>query len=760
MLFIILMLLSGTHSFSQLVSRAHRAREGKYDVKFYFLDLNLESNSNAVSGNVMVRSAVVTANTDTFAIELASNFTIDSVKASLNGAAFQTSAFLRSGREVNVLLPFSAQIGQLLEVRIFYGGTASASNGLFGPFNTGFFTGTGHKFSASPPYSANTWYPCKQVLSDKADSSWFFITTTVSSDSKKALSNGNLTAVVPLGNGKSRFEWKNSHFIDFYLIAFCVGSFSETTDYWQPTGRADSMQLKYYSWTFSGNRIQKILQLYSDLFGFYPFYDQKLGLANVSLGGGIENQTMIMMGNNVEVHEIAHQWWGDNVTCGSWKDVMLNEGFATWCESAFAEYTTSGNPNQARMGFFTDNTSTTPVYGVSMDTTTVTGVFGNANIYYKKASMVINSLRFDINDDTLFYRGLKNYQQQFSGKSALGSDFIAVMEAASGKDLTEFFNQWYYKGGAPTFNIVWNQVANELMLRILETTNSGTNPLFRTPVEIKVLRTEGDTTVRLFIGANVSYFSFNCPGTITGFTVDPNQWITNGSGTVSRDLTLDIFSAQIVGNPLICNDPTQNPQFSAAQVAGRTYEWTISGGVISTGQGTSQITVTGNGEASLTLKACNASGSFCDSTTTTIFFNPVYNTTESVTINTGDSLFLMNEWQTESGSYVDNFTTIAGCDSTVITNLTVGGPLSTGKDLQDGKYQLVPNPVLESFSITGIESDMNLQVYTVTGQRCVEINGYKINTPVDVQFLSRGIYIVKLIDSGNSVISQKRLIKQ
>ncbi|MDB5281537.1 MAG: hypothetical protein JWO06_612, partial [Bacteroidota bacterium] len=429
-------------------SAAHIARENEYDVNFYFLDLDIEKSSNAISGNVMIRGYSMVSNLDTFAVELDNTLTIDSAVADLNGAAFQTAIVARNGTEINVVLPFTANVGQFVEVRIYYHGSPTLSNGF--PVS-GFFTGTNHKFSASPPYNSYTWFPCKQVLTDKADSSWFFITTDTSS---RGISNGLLTGVTPVSATKNRWEWKSHHAIDFYLIAFAAGKFTEKTAWFHPTGRTDSMELKYYNYTPVGNLIPNILQVYTDLFGPYPFYNEKLGIAAVNLGGGIENQTIVMFGaGGVEAHEISHQWFGDNVTCGSWKDVMLNEGFARWCESVYPEF--SGGGSAARINvcnqYETSVLSNPSASGYApADTQSVLGVFGNAAVYYDKNAMTINSLRFEVNNDSLFFLGLRNYQAQFHASTAYGSDLKTVMENTTGLNLTDFFNQWYYGFGFPT----------------------------------------------------------------------------------------------------------------------------------------------------------------------------------------------------------------------------------------------------------------------------------------------------------------------
>ena len=551
---IILLLL-----FCSDVNSAVTHNDAHYDVKFYFLDLNIEAASNSISGNVLIRATSQVSNLDTFAAELDTPLTVDSAQAGLNGGALSTVFVIRNSRSVYVILPFSATLNQIVEVRIFYHGNPTIST----TYNSGFWVGTGHKFSASPPYNSYNWFPCKQDLTDKADSSWFFITTDTAS---RAISNGLLTNTVPVGATKQRWEWKSRHAIDFYLISFVVGTFTEATQYFHAIGHSDSMPVKYYNYTPVGNKVLNILQVFSNLFGLYPFYDEKLGIAIVNLSGGIENQTIIAMGNNgVEPHEIAHQWFGDNVTCGSWKDVLLNEGFARWSESIYSEFTSS-NSDSARIVYCNAYESATlsqangSVYGPA-DTNTIVGVFGNYSLYYSKSAMVINSLRFEFDNDSLFFLGLRNYQSQFKGNSALGVDLKAIMEATSGKDLSTFFNEWYYGFGFPTFNTVWNQKSDQLMLEISELTSSANTPLFKTPLEIKAKRTTGDTVFRVSISQLVNDFNISCKGAVTSIVIDPNQWIANQVGTIIQDTSFLVSSIEEIENKNgyhIYPNPTSN----------------------------------------------------------------------------------------------------------------------------------------------------------------------------------------------------------
>lgn len=550
-------------SYAQSVpSEAHRLREAKYDVKFYFLNLDIEANSPAISGDVMMRSESLVNGLDTIAVELDPILTIDSVKASLNSGVFQPVTVFRKNTEVNIELPFTADVNEIVETQIFYHGTPTPSTYL----NSGFWSSNNpspHKFSASPPYNSYTWWPCKQVLTDKADSSRFFITTV---DSSIALSNGVLHNTVTLPGNKKRWEWGSQYPIDFYNISFVVGSFTETIQYWYPEGRTDSMALKFYNYTPSSpNLVQNILDVFSNRYGLYPFYKEQLAISRVELAGGIENQTSISLGaDGVEAHEIAHQWWGCNTTCGSWKDVALNEGFAEYSIAIYDEFSTGiSDPSKriSRISSFETNAVSKPdgcIYGPG-DTTSVyglgNGVFANQAMFYRKAACVYNSLRFEINNDSMFFQGLKNFQMQLSGKTATGDDLKNIMQDVSGKDLTDFFNQWYYGYGYPTFSAKWKQTSNHLFIQLTETASSSKTPLFKTPLEIKVQYPGGDTTIRLSVLQLVSDFDILINKPVAGIIIDPNQWVINKPGAIENDPDLSVQQILPEGNYSVYPNP-------------------------------------------------------------------------------------------------------------------------------------------------------------------------------------------------------------
>ena len=537
-----------------LSSNNNTLREDEYDVHFYWLDLDIEKTGSSVSGNVMVQATSLVSALDTFSLDLDSaHFTVDSVKAALNLGAFHAAQFSQSGNDLAVLLPFTAGLNQTVQTRVWYHGTAATSTHGY-PDGNAFFIGNTQVFSASPPYNAATWWPCKQNLTDKADSSWFFITTDTGST---AISNGLLMNTTPVDSNKKRWEWKSHHPIDFYLISFVVGPYTETTQYFHPAGRTDSMIVQYYNqaplYTLD------VLQKYSTLFGLYPFYDEKFGLASVYLGGGMENQTIVSLGvqGTVIEHETMHQWFGDNVTCGSYKDLFLNEGFARWAESLYPELASS-NPDSARISICNQFENGSQLYGkgglgypkgsiynYNTDTLDILKLYADTGrgLNYEKAAMMINTLRFEVNNDSLFFQGLKNYQTLYSGKAAVANDLIDVMENTTGIDLTTFFDQWLFGYGFPAFNIKWHQQNGLLAVEITETvSDSAETPLFKTSLDIKIKRMNGnvetDTTIRLFISQNVTGLTIPCGDSVTGFVVDPEQWVLNGPGTIVRDTSL------------------------------------------------------------------------------------------------------------------------------------------------------------------------------------------------------------------------------
>ena len=554
-------------------SVSHRARMNRYDVKYYKLDLALENTSLNIAGSVLMRVRVGSQALDSLAFELyqapagspagTATLLIDSVV--VNGK--RSPGMRRVGQDVTARLAQVAPANALADARIYYHGTspsgnsAAIGNGLSNRtqgqigYNTIPYNIT---YSLSEPFSAHEWFPCKQVLTDKADSCDVWVTTTLPN---KVGSNGVLTRTVALPNNKVRYEWKSRYPIAYYLISVAVAPYVEYVNYAHPAGGPtvpivnylyNQAALTYYQSEI--DRTPGFIENYSSLVGLYPFANEKYGhsMAPLGLGGGMEHQTMTTQDGfffNLTAHELFHQWFGDNVTCASWEDIWLNEGFASYGE--YLSYQAFTTPASART--WMDNAHSTAQQNSGSvyvaDTTNVNRIFSTA-LTYKKGAAVIHMLRYLLNDDVKFFRALRTYQTTYRASTAHTADLQRIFEAEAGRPLTYFFQQWFRGNGYPTFNGRWNQVGSTVVLRVAEMASAPTvTPFFDTDVDYRLTFTNGTTqTVRLRQAQATQSFQFAATGTVFSIAVDPDQWILDlPAAAPVRDNTLVLATRATAG---------------------------------------------------------------------------------------------------------------------------------------------------------------------------------------------------------------------
>jgi aminopeptidase N len=223
-------------------------------------------------------------------------------------------------------------------------------------------------------------------------------------------------------------------------------------------------------------------------------------------------------------HELAHQWFGDNVTCASWADVWLNEGFASYGEYlSLQKFRPEQAPNwmdDAHAYAFQR-----PLGSVKVpDTLNVDRIF-DYRLTYKKAASVLHMLRYTVNNDTLFFKALRNYQQQYRGRTATTTDLKKVFEETTGQDLDYFFEQWYAGQGFPLLAVQWNQDENHLLITATQTSSSNATPFFKTDVEYLIHTTTGDTTIRVAQNQPSEQYLILLKSRVTGITINPDNWL-------------------------------------------------------------------------------------------------------------------------------------------------------------------------------------------------------------------------------------------
>jgi aminopeptidase N len=514
-----------------------------YDVNFCFLDLQVERTSAFISGNVSTTATVTATVLDTFALELINGMTVDSV--SINGSP---NSFSHQDDVIFIPLTTPAGQGNQVNATVYYHGTPPAGT---------FFSGVTHAvspewgnevtWSLSEPFAAKDWWPCKQDLTDKLDSVWVFLTTDASN---KAGSQGLLTAVTPLPDNRLRYEWKSRYPIDYYLVSFAVSDYIEYTIYAKPDAlQGDSIPIQNYLYDdpafleqnkFDIDQTATFLELFSGLFGLYPFHEEKYGHCYTELGGGMEHQTMTTIGAfgfGIVAHELSHMWFGDLVTCATWSDIWINEGFATYSDYLAHEYVAGSYWSTLWMAMTEEYVISEPGGSVYIPPDHVTPdsverIF-DARLSYYKGACLLHMLRFEMQDDTVFFHTLRKYLEDFGGGTATGMDFKAVAEEVSGKDFTGFFNQWYFGEGYPVFSVHALNSCCGLALTVTETTSSPVTPLFKMLVPYKLMYASGyDTTVVACQTDSVNTFTFPVTGIVVDVVVDPDNHVLHKTGSV------------------------------------------------------------------------------------------------------------------------------------------------------------------------------------------------------------------------------------
>lgn len=535
--------------------RISAARGGDlYDIHFYDIELEVSNTTTYVSGNVLIGSKVMSSSMDTFWFELKDNMTIDSVY--INGQRRLQINRLNDVVRIPLIEPLLQ--GQEVSARIWYKGTATQA-GFFSGLSTAASTtwGVNVSWTLSEPFSAPDWLPCKQDLWDKIDSVNF---NGIATNPNKVASAGLLTAVTPLAGNKSKFAWKTRYPMAFYLIAFSVTNYADYTTFAKPT-RLPGDSIRVQHWVYNANNSSNVsavnffkpqldatndmIEVFSNLFILYPFWQEKYGHMQAPLGGGMEHQTMSTMGGfgqDLTAHELIHQWFGDYVTCATWSDIWLNEGFASYGEYLFRQYGVSQSQAdqwmQSAQGSARQNTGSVYVPAGSG----VNRIF-SSNLTYKKGATVVHMLRWQLGNDSLFFGGIVDYLQQKANDVSTTDELRQVLETYSGQSLQAFFNEWVYGEGFPTYTVNWNQVDSTVYIDVQQTTTSAVTTSFSVPIPVRLA--VGGQFINLRVDPTIGVNRFRVSGNVTSAQLDPTSIILKGTlSNIRRVNTLGVSVAE------------------------------------------------------------------------------------------------------------------------------------------------------------------------------------------------------------------------
>jgi len=505
-----------------------------YDLKYHRFFLYADPAQAYINGSVTSCFVSSQSGMNSIQFELYATMLADS--AFYHGAKRTVT---HTGNVITISFGTSISAGVMDSVTVYYHGNPTTSG--FGSFASETHNGTPVMWTLSEPYGASDWWPSKNDLTDKIDSIDMFVVTP---KGNHVASNGLLISETPYGAGSVLAHWKHRYPIASYLIAIASTNYARFSDYL--VNGTDSLQVLNYVYPEdsatvhgSASTVLESIALYETLFAPYPFRAEKYGQAEFGWGGGMEHQTMTFLGRgafNVGTiaHELAHQWYGDMITCGSWHDIWLNEGFATYCAALRYE-----NIEKYYWPVWKRNAinSVCSANGGSVycdDTTDVKRIF-DGRLSYNKGAMLLHMLRWIIGDEN-FFKGMKAYTNdpKLINGFARTPDFKAHMQAASGRDLTGFFADWFTGQGYPKYSVNVGQSADySASVTINQSQTHASVSFFELPVPIKFFGESKDTTIVFNHTFSGETFSMNPGFAIDSMQFDPELWLVSAKNTIT-----------------------------------------------------------------------------------------------------------------------------------------------------------------------------------------------------------------------------------
>lgn len=480
-----------------------------------------------------------------FTIRLHSNFTINT--ATVGGTAVSVGSPSGGARQVTLDRTYNAD-EQFTLVLEYSGAPAGAG---FGSFTFTTHSGAQICASLSEPYYAYTWWPCKDTAvgatGNNSDKFTLDVKLTVP-DTMMAASNGTLEDVTTNGSGQKIFHWVSDYATATYLLSISVTNYQTWSRTYTYPGGSMPVQFFIYPESNTGantnawDKVMDMLPAFRGAYGEYPFVDEKYGIYQFPFSGGMEHQTMTGQGGSggtpfteyITAHELAHQWWGDMITCKTWGDIWLNEGFATFSEAIWQERKPGGSMAayhswmaNRRPGNFNGS-----VY--CYNTGSVSAIF-DGNNSYRKGGWVLHMLRH-LMGDTLFFQALADYRTAFAYQAATTDDFEAICTNVYGQDLSWFFDQWVYEPGAPDYEYGSQAVqingANYLLMHLRQKQNAAWST-YSMPIDVQYVA-GGNTITRQLQNNNwMEFYVLPVPqGAPSNIVLDPVPWVLHPTPTV------------------------------------------------------------------------------------------------------------------------------------------------------------------------------------------------------------------------------------
>lgn len=579
------------HNISLKKSTGNKGTGANIDVKYHRFTWSINpTQSKRISGSVTTYFKTTTNNVKTITFDLnKTSFNNSSLIVKYHGTTC-TKSFPSSGYQdiLSITLPVTLGNNILDSVTIFYDGVPPGVVGQAEGCQQKTINTYPLFYTLSESYEDKDWWPCKADMQDKIDSTDFIITTP---SAYRPAANGVLVSEVTSGANKV-YTFKHRYPIASYLVAVAVTQYDVynrgtaningtlmPVEYYISKGRnPSSTTLKKFDYC------KQELEVFSELFGDYPFKNEKYGMYEFGWGGGMEHQTFSAMGwgsfnsTSTVAHELMHQWFGDKVTMATWNHLWLAEGFASYGEVLAGEFVpaTGIDPTAQRGGNKTAANGTSqrgyscilPNNYITSSDVLWSSVYGSS--VYDRGGMVVSMLR-TLLGDAKFFQACRNYLNDplLAYQSATTDDLRRHMEAVcDGYDLSGFFNSFVYGNGYPTYSgtnsIKWTSLGSDrIVLKVDgQSKSTGSNVgYYSTPIPLRVQGAGGQDTVIVIFDEGTDKLSVAgngiTPGTYSAVNVylgfkptsvsfDPyNQSLANGITSIDNTLPVTVSSFDV-----------------------------------------------------------------------------------------------------------------------------------------------------------------------------------------------------------------------
>ncbi|UCE40861.1 MAG: M1 family metallopeptidase [Candidatus Aminicenantes bacterium] len=492
-----------------------------FDVLHYEFDWKLNFEARRIEGKATIKIRSLST-TDRITIHLADNMIVTWITQNQAPISFIHQDDLLEIYPLQTLNP-----NEELTVTISYSGFPQS--GLN-------FTYHGEDpiiWSLDEPIGAREWFPCHDVPSDKATVK---MRITVP-DSMIVASNGDLIDVISNLDNTKTFVWQENYPVSTYLISIAATNYETFSDVY--TSGSETMDVLYYVYPEHFSQAQEdfsvtvpMMEFYADVFGEYPFLEEKYGMAIIPGNASMEHQTCTSLSSRlvtgthqydyIVAHELAHQWWGDLVTLTDWADIWLNEGFATYSDALWVENLYGLEGLISRMADFKyqymirHEGKDHPIYDPPLG-----HLF--CEIEYEKGAWVLHMLRFVVGEEN-FWEILKEYAKLYAFSNASTEDFQKICEQVYGGELGWFFDQWIYEAGYPVFQFGWGY-SSQNRARVIINQIQEESPLFSMPVELEFVFSSGAEKKVVWVDGETNFFQFDFQEKPLQVLFDPDSWI-------------------------------------------------------------------------------------------------------------------------------------------------------------------------------------------------------------------------------------------